>query len=121
VFNADLSTILSHHEIAEVNRTVAPDTFLNSPDFIRFRLYQEMTRQLAGFQKNGLPLPEGFEKKYTLSNPALYLTWVKLGDYFESAGDLKKAADFYNKSLKRVLPGKDDERKIKEKLAKCQK
>jgi hypothetical protein len=61
VFNADLSTILSHHEIAEVNRTVAPDTFLNSPDFIRFRLYQEMTRQLAGFQKNGLPLPEGFE------------------------------------------------------------
>jgi hypothetical protein len=44
-----------------------------------------------------------------------------MGDYFESAGDLKKAADFYNKSLKRVLPGKDDERKIKEKLAKCQK
>lgn len=119
VFDTEISMIRSHHEIAELNRTVAPDTFLNSPDYERFRLYQEMTRQLAGFQKNEQPLPGGFEKTYTGSNPALFLTWVRLGDYFESMGELKKAAGYYNESLRRVIPGKDDELKIKEKLGKC--
>lgn len=121
VFGTELATISAHHEIAELNRTVAPDTFMVTPDFERFRSYQEMSLQLSVFQKEGKALPEGFEEAFTRSNPSLYLTWVKLGDYFESAGEPAKAVLCYTESLRRILPGKDDELKIKEKLAACQK
>jgi isopenicillin-N N-acyltransferase like protein len=117
IFNMNISQIKENREIYTASRTVAADTFLTSPGFQKFQEYQTMTLKINSFKKNRHSLPVGFESEYLQTNPSLYLTHVHLGEYFESIGEYSKAYSSFQAALDRKLPGKDEENKLKEKVA----
>lgn len=119
VFRTDLKTVIAGGEICDSRRTVPADTFMHSPAFTRFLTYQDLNRQLSRLVQEEQPLPAGFGEAFVRSNPDLYLTWLKLGDYYYETGDKQLAARYYAESLRRILPGKDEEQKIRDKLARC--
>jgi hypothetical protein len=113
VFNLNLEDIKAHHEIYSENLTIPADTFLNTLAYRQFQQYQLMTTQLRHFKKNREPLPNGFASAYVLSNPALYLTYVHLGDYYHEMEAADKAVAYYSLALKHKLPGLDEEHKLR--------
>jgi tetratricopeptide (TPR) repeat protein len=80
-----------------------------------------MSEQLNLYRKNKQPLPENFEMRYRQTNPFLYLTYVRLGDYYEAIGIFDKALSCYNTALSCSLPGLDEEKKLKEKAGELNK
>jgi isopenicillin-N N-acyltransferase-like protein len=114
IFNLNLGDIKAHHEIYSGSLTIAADTFLNTPAYLRYRQYQLMTTQLRHFKKNHDPLPIGYASAYVISNPALYLTYVHLGDYYSEMEAPDKAYTYYSFALKHELPGRDEENKLRE-------
>ncbi len=112
IFNLSTTDIRNHHEIYEANRTIPADTFLYSTDYRHFIQYQLMTKMLRKLKNKPGKLPDDFVEKYIQSNPALYLTYVHLGDYFQNQGDLKQAYAFYTMALHKELPGLDERKKL---------
>ncbi len=116
IFSLTISQIEENREIFSASRTIQADTFINSMAYWRFKKYQDMTGQLARFRKMRQQLPDGFEAEYKQTNPALYLTYVNLGDYFESVRAFDQSVSCYKSALDRKLPGTDEENKLKDKV-----
>ena len=121
VFGLDISRVKENREIYLQSRTVPADTFMNTENFRLFIEFQRMSEQLTRFRKNKQSLPENFEMRYRQTNPGLYLTYVRLGDYYEAIGIFDKALSCYNTALSCALPGLDEERKLKEKAGELNK
>jgi isopenicillin-N N-acyltransferase like protein len=117
IFKLGIKDICTYQEIYSASLTIPADSFLQSPDYRNYLVYQQMTRQIKQIRSIKGSLPEGFEKKYRQSNPALYLTYVNLGDYFGDKKDYKMAALYYSLALHCKLPGLDERDKL---LAKSQ-
>ena len=115
VFDLDADHIQLNNEIYEITRAIPADSFLMTSAYRRFREYQSMTRELILLTKNRKQLPAGFESKYCHANPSLYMTYVRLGEYFENLKAHDKAVFYYREAMKRKLPGKDEENKLIEK------
>jgi hypothetical protein len=115
VFNLDIGQIKANKEIYSASRTIPADTILNSSACRQFLNYQSMSGQLALFRKNREPLPGGFETTYRQTNPSLYLTYERLGDYYETMGSFDHALALFNMALSKKLPGIDEKNKLKEK------
>lgn len=114
VFNLPPGHIRTHQEIYTGPLTLPADTFLNSSAFEKFRLYQSMTQTLQHYRKNREPLPGNFASTYMQTNPALYLTYVHLGDYYQAVSLFGEAYDCYGLALNHKLPGRDVEQQIRE-------
>jgi tetratricopeptide (TPR) repeat protein len=121
VFDLDISRIKENKEIYLASRTIPADTFLNSENYRHFRQYQSMSEQLNLLKKGKRPLPQYFDKTYRKTNPSLYLTYVHLGEYYESVGIFDKALSCYNTALSCELPGLDEKQKLQEKAGELNK
>lgn len=117
IFNLNINVIKENREIYSAGRTIPADSFLSSPAMDQYQAYQDMTLKINNFKKNQVAMPDNFEIEYIRSNPALYMTYVHLADYFEHTGVFHKAYSYYQTALSRKLPGKDEEKNLKEKSA----
>jgi hypothetical protein len=115
VFDLDAGHIQLNNEICETSRAIPADSFLMTSAYKRFREYQSMTRELIILTKNRKQLPAGFESNYCHTNPSLYMTYVRLAEYFENLKAHDKAIFYYREAMKRKLPGKDEENRLMEK------
>lgn len=113
IFNLDLGDIQTHREIYSESLTIPADTFLNSPLYRSFQQYQLMTRQLRQFKNKQESLPDGFTSFYVNSNPALYHTYVHLGDYYREMKNFDQAYFYYSAALRQKLPGRDKENELR--------
>jgi len=114
IFNLDLNYIRTQQEIYSGSLTIPADTFLNTPQYRSLQQYQLMTAQLRQFMKKHESLPVNFVTSYIASNPALYLTYVHLGDYYHEMKAFDQAYSYYSTALNHKLPGLDEETKLKE-------
>ncbi len=116
VFHLDVDEIRKNHEIYDASHTIPEDTFMRSAAYKNYLQYQEMTVQLNLSRKKKLPLPHDFASLYVQTNPALYMTYVHLGDYYSAVKNSGQALAFYNRALKCNLPGEDEKHKLEEKI-----
>jgi hypothetical protein len=114
IFNLDIEKVKKHEEIVSGALTIPADTFLTSSAYKNFKQFQIMTEQLRRYTKNKEKLPDGFTDKYMLTNPALYLTYVHLGDYYYKMELYDKAYSSYQLALTKKLPGLDESDRLKE-------
>jgi|WetSurSiteA1Bulk_404760.scaffolds.fasta_scaffold00507_9 isopenicillin-N N-acyltransferase like protein len=113
VFNLNLRDVQTRREICTPFLTLPADTFLNTAAYSDYRRYQLMTAQLRQFKKQHQALPDGFTAQYIDSNPMLYLTYVHLGEYYNEIKAFDKAFGYYSEALGRILPGKDEEARLR--------
>jgi tetratricopeptide (TPR) repeat protein len=114
IFGPGKADIQSHREIYDASLTIPADTFLYSRAYRDFQRYQIMTKQLNLFRKNKERLPGDFAESYIRLNPALYLTYVRLGDYYHEMKDFEQALACYTLAQNHKLPGAGEERKLRE-------
>jgi hypothetical protein len=72
-----------------------------------------MTKQLRQFKNKQESLPDGFTSSYVKSNPALYHTYVHLGDYYREMKNFDRSYFYYSAALRHKLPGRDEEKKLR--------
>ncbi|HJZ40471.1 MAG TPA: C45 family peptidase [Bacteroidales bacterium] len=113
VFELAVTDIARNSEIYSGELTIPADTFLVSQAYNNFLKYRRLSNHLRYFTENLLPLPEGFADRYIMSNPALFQTYVNLGEYYREIKDLHKAYEIYQRALTCRLPGLDKETELK--------
>jgi hypothetical protein len=113
VFGLEKADIQSHREIYDATLTIPADTFLNTRAYQDFRRYQFMTIQLNQFRKKKEGLPGDFAGNYIRLNPALFLTYVRLGDYYHEMKNFEQAYAYYTQALNQKLPGAGEEKKLR--------
>ncbi|HLO61203.1 MAG TPA: C45 family peptidase [Bacteroidales bacterium] len=121
VFGSKKSPVSACHEIALENRVIPADTFLNSPDYMKFIDFRKMSAELRTYGKNKEPLPEGFIDEYETKNPEFYQEYVNLSSYFEKTGDYADALKYTETALRKILPGLDEKIKLTERSQKLRK
>lgn len=107
VFSLTPDDIKSNTEIYTDELTIPADPFLNSESFTDFRKYQGMTDELKKFIPENRLMPQGFENAYIASNPFLYSTYSRLGDYYYRKEDHEKANYYYTLALSMKIPDAD--------------
>lgn len=107
VFALTVNDIIKGTEIYTPELMIAADPFLSSEDFMNFSKYRSMTDTLKKNTSEKRSLAPGFEKEYQSSNPFLYLTYSRLGDYYFKMEDYKKASGFYSNALQMKVAGED--------------
>lgn len=113
VFGLGIADIQPHREIYDEASTIPADTFLNTRAYQDFRQYQFMTMQLNQFRKNKEGLPGDFAENYIRLNPALFLTYVRLGDYYHEMKNFEQANACYTQALNQKMPGAGEEKKLR--------
>ncbi len=107
VFALTAAEISDDHEIYVPELNVPAESFLYSSDYASFRKYLIMTGELKKYQAGEKALPSSFEEEYTGSNPGLWLTYSRLGDYYSRIKDYRKAYDCYRTALSKEPAGND--------------
>jgi tetratricopeptide (TPR) repeat protein len=121
VFNLERNYIKAHHELYSESLSIPADTFLTTPAYRNFIDYRLKTKQLREFMDQRESLPAGFGPAYVNSNPALFLTYVQLGEYYHEMKAFSEAYSCYNTALLQQLPGLDEENRIRKILKELQK
>ncbi|MCU0460838.1 MAG: C45 family autoproteolytic acyltransferase/hydrolase [Bacteroidales bacterium] len=99
--------IRNNAEIYIPGLTVPADTFLVSDDYASFEKYLLMTDELEQYSREEKVLPPSFEENYAESNPMLYSTYSRLGDYYRKIKNYSKAYNYYQMALSRETAGND--------------
>jgi isopenicillin-N N-acyltransferase-like protein len=107
VFSLNIEEIINNREIYSPELTIPADTFLWSDEYKSFTRYLGMTKELKEFTKEKKPLPALFEQTYIESNPMLYSTWSRLGDYYFTNREYSMAYDYYQRALSKEVAGLD--------------
>ncbi len=112
VFALTVNDIVKGNEIYTPELMIGADPFLSSEDYINFNRYRAMTDTLKKHAGEKRSLANGFEKEYQSSNPFLYLTYSRLGDYFKRMENYEKAYSYYSKALDMKVAGEDIRKEI---------
>jgi tetratricopeptide (TPR) repeat protein len=104
--------IITGSEINTPELMIGADPFLSSEDFIKFTRYRGMTDTLKKHTSEKRSLAQGFENEYLSSNPFLYLTYSRLGDYYHNMEDYDKAYSYYSNALAMKVAGEDIRKEI---------
>jgi len=112
IFTLNVQDVQTKQEIYSESLTIAPDTFLNTDAYRNYLQYRLMTKQLKQFLDKHELLPDDFVTTYLKTNPALYLTYVNLGEYYQEMEAPDKALSYYSLALDRKLPGLDEKIKL---------
>jgi hypothetical protein len=107
IFSLNREDIINNREIYTSELTIPADTFLYSNEFYRFNEYLEMTKELKELSADKKPLPDLFEQEYIVSNPLLYSTYSRLGDYNFSIKEYGRAFYYYQIALSKQVAGMD--------------
>ena len=101
-------------EISEPDLTIAPDSFLLTPDYRNFENFRKIKQSLA----DGGPVdPDSL----VASNPEYYDAYVLAADYSYKRGQMEKALRFYRLALTKEIATKKEEDHIKDRIRKLQK
>jgi len=107
VFGLTREEIKNNTEIYSDDLTIPADSFLLSDDYAAFSKFLLMSDELKGYSRDETDLPALFEESYIESNPAYYLTYSRLGDYYFYKKDYKKAHYYYQIALTREVAGEE--------------
>ena len=102
------------HEIYDSSLTIAADTFLQSKaynNFVQFRKYKQEIADGKEINVDGM----------VASNPEYYNSYVLAGDYLFKRGDKKKAVDYYQIALTKVIATKKEEQHVRSQILKAEK
>jgi predicted choloylglycine hydrolase len=101
-------------EIAESNLTIAADSFLMTPAYDRFVSFKKYKERIADGEKIN---PDTL----VATNPQFYHAYVIAGDYALKQKDYKKAIQYYQIALTKVIATKQEEHYIREQIVKATK
>jgi hypothetical protein len=107
IFSLTREQVISNHEIYSEELTIPADSILNSNYYTNYKTYLAMTEELKGYTKTGKSLPSSFLETYILTNPKLYLTYSRLGDYYSHLKNYSQAYLYYQKALSMEVSGMD--------------
>jgi isopenicillin-N N-acyltransferase like protein len=107
VFAMTGSEIMNNQEICTPGLTVPADPFLISDAYASFNQYLLMTDELKQYSREEKALPPSFEENYEESNPMLYSTYSRLGDYYRKMKDYSRAYNYYQLALSKEPAGND--------------
>jgi hypothetical protein len=108
-------------EITEKDKTIPPDSFLESPDYKRFMRFREMRKELKQILQSGKTdlLPGSFIDEFRASNPMYYEVFDLIGDYYSKKGQWMLAQTEYRHALSLVIPRWKEKENIIKKLVDC--
>ncbi|MBI2258008.1 MAG: peptidase C45 [Flavobacteriia bacterium] len=94
------------------------DLFLQSDNYKKFVEFQEIKKEIQAYLILGkeFALSKEKEKRFIQSNSELYLTYQLLGDYYKKKGQKSKATFYYEKTLRKNIASKGEEKKIIEEI-----
>jgi tetratricopeptide (TPR) repeat protein len=64
-----------------------------------------MTDELRKYSREKKTIPPSFEKTFIESNPMLYSTYSRLGDYYFTMANYDKAYNYYQAALSKEVAG----------------
>lgn len=110
-------------DLNEDNMTIAPDPFLYSEDFIKFKKFDKMRKRLKKcMDDNNISwITENTIKEFISCNPKYYEVYSISGDLYRKMNKLSEARKYYSEALSKEIPYLKESEKIKEKLAACKK
>jgi hypothetical protein len=108
-------------EISETERSIPPDTFLNSESYKQFNRYRELRIEMKKMSRPGdtTKLRRSYIRELIGTNPGFFEVYSLAGDYFYAKDQPDSAAGYYRKALGKVIPRQKEKQKIIEKLAGC--
>lgn len=121
VFNTDVINSKNNTELYLQQLTIPADTFLFSPDYIKFETYRKIKSILSELIKRPWIKeiqPDVIDSFISL-NPGYFFVYSLAGDYYMSRNIYNKAEQYYKMALEKEITTSDDVRHIKEKLLKC--
>lgn len=121
IFKLKPADIESGSEIYSAAHTIPADTFLTTEGYSSFLKYKQLSSQLTKCIAEQRTLPDHFIAEFTGSNPELYLTYARLGDYFYETRDFHTAFGYYTKALTKTMPGLEEKQRLIGLTGKCQK
>jgi len=116
----DLKKIFALHglkkdvEIYESNLTIAPDSFLLTTEYKKFIQFRQFKQRIADDEKLDVD-------SLVATNPKFYHAYLLAGDYLYKQKNNKKALQFYQLALTKVIATKKEEDHIKEQIKKINK
>jgi predicted choloylglycine hydrolase len=107
-----LAGMKQDQEIYDSNLTIAADTFLLTNQFKNFEAFRRFKQEIAeGDAVNTDSVVD--------SNPEFYHSYVIAGDYSFRHAKYKKALDYYQIALTKVIATKQEEDYIRKQIEKC--
>jgi len=98
------------------NEGIAPDTFLNSEEFMAFREYTQKTSRLKTQINLGEAgnISEKEMESYIQLNPDFYYPWYVAGEIYRLKGNLERASDYFDQALLKEIPREVDRVQVEE-------
>lgn len=88
---------------------IPADPFLTTDSFKNFLRFKEIKNKLTAYLSgNPTPLTEEEITNFEHSNPEYYYMYSLLGDYHKKTGQMKKAKQYYEKGLTKVIATKKE-------------
>jgi isopenicillin-N N-acyltransferase like protein len=117
----DLDNVFAGKATTIDSLEIAKDPFLATSDYKKFEDFKETRHRITRFVMLGTPLDlsSDQEKRFIANNPASYLSYFYLGQYFEAKRKFKKAAAYYEEALKHEVSSPAEAKGIREKIAEC--
>jgi hypothetical protein len=107
VFSLTKDQIISGAEIYNSELTIPADSFLFSSQYRAYPDFIRMTEELQEHSRNKKPLPDTFVESYIVTNPELYLTYTRLGNYYLEMEDYDQAYYYFQVALSKEIAGND--------------
>lgn len=117
---SDSFDIKKHQEVFEVDKHIAPDSFLTTPAYGDYIYYKVILQQLqrTAFQAT---LSEAEIKKFEASNPEYFDTHAHIAQYYITHKEYAKALPYLKKARSKTIPRKEDRDKIDAWVVTCNK
>lgn len=108
-------------EIDDPSLTIPADTFLISANWKNFQEYRQLTEQIRKRLDTGESgfLSEPEIEHYLSLNPAYYYPHFLIGKYYQTLGNLEKAAIEFKTALQKEIPRKVDREEVEEEMVDC--
>jgi len=101
-------------EIIDSNLTIAPDTFLKTPNYKKFVAYRNLVKRV---NDNQTITPDSL----VINNPQYYNAYIVAGDYTFKLKQFNRARNYYQQALTKVIATKEEEEAVRQKIIKCNK
>jgi isopenicillin-N N-acyltransferase-like protein len=115
VFN-DYVGLKEDKEIAIDSLSIAVDDFVFSDEFRNYQVFRRLRKKI---NSDNFKLTPEIEGEFIMSNANYYLTYYTLADYYYEKEDYNAAKTFYIMAADKILPTKQEEQYIKDRIVKC--
>lgn len=115
----DLNTVFKEKKLKAVKKLeFKASDFLKTKQFKNYQQFKKLEFEVADAVRKRKKIPEEVLNKFEYANPELWLVYDYLGDYYRIHEQWRKAAEYYEKSLKKEVSSGIHRRNIEKKLKK---